>query len=168
MNLIRRIRKKYVSYCLNKKETSPSKRAELYSEFFDKMGDGCTVKSGVIIKEAYNIQLGHNVSIQYNCFISGYGGLTIGNDVSIGNDTKIFTSEHPYDGEIFKKSTLRKCPVEIGNNVIFGSSVIVLGGVKVGNNVMIGAGSVVTKDVPDNSVFAGNPAKLIKKIDYKY
>ncbi|MCR4580916.1 MAG: acyltransferase [Bacilli bacterium] len=56
-------------------------------------------------------------------------------------------------------------PIEIMNNVFIGCNSIILGGVRIGNNVVVGAGSVVTKDVPDNSVVAGNPAKVIKTFD---
>ena len=54
----------------------------------------------------------------------------------------------------------------IGNNVTLGANVVIIGGVKIGNNVTIGAGSVVVKDIPDNSIAVGNPARVIKKIDY--
>lgn len=53
----------------------------------------------------------------------------------------------------------------IGNNVKLGANVIIIGDVHIGNNVIVGAGSVVVKDVPDNSIVAGNPAKIIRKID---
>lgn len=52
----------------------------------------------------------------------------------------------------------------IGNNVSLGANVVIIGGVKIGNNVTIGAGSVVVKDIPDNSVAVGNPAKIIKTL----
>ena len=53
----------------------------------------------------------------------------------------------------------------IGNNVKLGANVNIIGGVHTGNNVVVGAGSFVVKDVPDNSIVAGNPAKIIRKID---
>lgn len=66
----------------------------------------------------------------------------------------------------FKKHIVKK--TIIGNNVFLGAGAIILPGIKVGDNVIIGAGSVVTKDVSDNSVIAGNPAKFISTIeDYK-
>ena len=53
-------------------------------------------------------------------------------------------------------------PITIGDNVWFGGNCIVLSGVTIGNNVVVGAGSVVTKDIPDNAVVAGNPARIIR------
>lgn len=142
------------------------KRTKLYGRFLKKMGQSCKIKGGCIIEYPENICIGDGVSVQYHCFLSGYGGLTIGSDVSLGNHTKIFTSEHPYsgNGRAFKYNELERCPVMIGSNVITGADVIILGGVHIGDNVMIGAGSVVTKDIPSNSVWAGNPAKWIKDI----
>lgn len=129
-------------------------------------GEKCDIKSGVIIDYPENISIGNSVSIQNLCFISGYGGVTIGNDVSLGNNTRIFSSEHPYlnSKQPFKYNELAKCPVVIGNNVITGSGTIILGNVHIGDNVMIGAGAVVTKNIPSNVVVVGNPAKVIKCI----
>jgi UDP-3-O-[3-hydroxymyristoyl] glucosamine N-acyltransferase len=69
----------------------------------------------------------------------------------------IFRKEHP-DLEITK-------PISVGNNVFIGVNTIILPGVHIGNNVVIGASSVVTKDIPDNSVAAGNPARVVKSTD---
>lgn len=142
------------------------RRTLLYRRFLKEMGQSCKIKGGCIIEYPENISMGSGVSLQYHCFLSGYGGLTIGNDVSLGNHTKIFTSEHPYNRSEtpFKYNKLEKHPVTIGNNVITGAGVIILGGVHIGDNVMIGAGSVVTKDIPSNSVWAGNPAQWKKDI----
>lgn len=141
-------------------------RKKVLSCVLKAMGTSFVLKSGVIIEYPEHVSVGNGVSIQNLCFISGYGGIRIGNDVSLGNSTKIFSSEHPYTSKVhpFKYEELEKRPVEIGNNVITGSGVIILGGVHIGDNVMIGAGSVVTKDVPSNVVIAGNPAKVIKNI----
>lgn len=155
----------------NVSNKAAEKRTDLYRKVM-KIGKSCIIKSGCIITQPEKIVIGDGVSIQYNCYLSGKGGITIGNDVSLGNGTKIFTTEHPYksdDGKeknAFKYNKLECMPTVIGNNVITGADVIILAGVRIGDNVMIGAGSVVTKDVPQNSVYAGNPARLIKKIEY--
>ena len=96
--------------------------------------------------EPWIITLGSNVYITTGCqFITHDGG------------TLIFRKDVP-DLEITK-------PITVGNNVYFGNNVVVLPGVKIGNNVVIGSCSVVTKDIPDNTVYAGNPARFIKTID---
>ena len=144
-------------------------RTALYKKII-KMGNHCVIKSGCIITEPENIVMGDGVSVQHNCYLSGYGGLKIGNDVSIGAGTKIFTSKYPCSGykekeKAIKYVPLEESPVVIGNNVIMGANSIILGGVAIGDNVMIGAGSVVTKDIPSNSVYAGDPAKFIRRIE---
>lgn len=140
------------------------KRAGWYRHLMKEIGEDCYMKSGVVIEYPQNVSIGNRVSIQHNCFISGYGNIQIGSDVSIGNDTKIISSEHPYTGTVFRNDKLIPKPVHIGNNVIIGTTAVILGGVRIGDNVMIGAGAIVTKDIPGNGIYAGNPAKLIKEI----
>ena len=104
--------------------------------------------------------IGINASIGPNC--------KIGNYVMMGPNCSIYTINHKY-----QKSDIPFCfqgnskvkPVVIGSNVWIGANVIILPGVTIGNNVVIGAGSVVTKDVGDDFIVGGNPAKIIKKID---
>ncbi len=85
-----------------------------------------------------------------------------GDNVLIGPNCGFYTAEHPLDAETRNKGFEYARPIIIGNNVWIGGSVTILSGVTIGNNVVIGAGAVVTKDVPDNCVIAGVPAKVIK------
>ncbi|MEX0621770.1 MAG: acyltransferase [Candidatus Woykebacteria bacterium] len=129
------------------------------------MGRSVIVGPATFVTEPENIEIGNNVSIQQFCLISGYGGVKIGNDVSIAVGTKIFSSTHPYDnpGAKIREGKLIKKAVKIGDDVWIGANVIILPGVKIGSGVVVGAGSVVTKDLDDNCVYAGVPAKLIKR-----
>ncbi|OHA07303.1 MAG: hypothetical protein A2934_00435 [Candidatus Sungbacteria bacterium RIFCSPLOWO2_01_FULL_47_10] len=139
-------------------------RRLLYKQVLKRVGISLFVSPGVFLNEPENMVIGDNVSIQHFCFISAYGGVKIGSDVSIAMGTKIFSSSHPYsDPEIkIKYGKLIRNPVEIGNNVWLGAGVIITGGMRVGSGVVVGAGSVVTKDLKDDGVYAGVPAKFIK------
>ncbi|WP_461533204.1 DapH/DapD/GlmU-related protein [Sinomicrobium sp.] len=107
------------------------------------------------------IEVGNNFYANSGCHF--LGEITFGDDVMIGPKTIIWGRDHgmaidmPMYGQEHKKA-----PVVIGNDVWIGAGVIILKGVTLGNGVVIGAGSVVTKDVPDNAVAMGNPARVIK------
>lgn len=88
--------------------------------------------------------------------------ITIGDNVTLA--PRVHVLAHDTSTYVFFGKT-RAANVSIGNNVFVGASTIILPGVHIGNRVIIGAGSIVTKDIPDNSVAAGNPAKVICPID---
>ena len=89
--------------------------------------------------------------------------MTIGDDCFIGPSVSIYTACHSTD-PVERNTRLEwACPVKIGDNVWIGGNVTILPGVTIGNNVTIGAGSVVTRDVPDNVVAAGNPCRVIRE-----
>lgn len=108
------------------------------------------------------VRIGNNVAIYDTIMDPLYPELiSIGDNVTVTHAV-ILTHD---DSSILWHERRRAAPVTIGNNVFIGWSALILPGVMVGNNCIIGAGSVVTKDVPDNSVVAGNPARFIKSID---
>lgn len=109
-----------------------------------------------------NIRVGRRVFINFGCTFMDRGGITIGDDVFIAPHVQLITENHGLAPDRRRYVTSR--PIVIGNNVWIGAGAIILPGVKVGDNAVIGAGSVVTKDVEENTVVAGNPAKPIKTI----
>ncbi len=107
-----------------------------------------------------NIRIGKNVFINLGCTFMDRGGITIGDNAFIAPHVSLITENHGLATD--KRRTLVSKPIVIGDNVWIGANATVLQGVTIGDNAVIGAGSVVTKDVPENSVAAGNPAKIIK------
>lgn len=144
------------------------------------IGNDCVIKSHVKIK-ANNISIGHNCIISEDSYITGDDNfflgnksfvgkkvrinvsknVTIGEDVGVGENTTIWT--HGYFPPADEGYPVTYSSVSIGDGTWVSTNIIILPGVKIGKNVIIGAGSVVTKNVDDESLIAGNPAKFLKK-----
>ena len=112
----------------------------------------------------YNIKFGKNFYANHNLTILDVNRVTFGNNVMCGPNVQIFTAGHPLDASERISGLEYGKPIVIGDNVWIGGGVIILPNITIGKNVVIAAGSVVTKNVPDNVVVGGNPAKIIKKI----
>lgn len=111
-----------------------------------------------------NISVGENFFANFNLTILDEALVTIGDNVFIGPNVSIYTACHPLEPEARNTCVEWAEPVTIGNSVWIGGSATILPGVTIGDNCVIGAGSVVTKDVESNTVVAGNPARVIKRI----
>ena len=111
------------------------------------------------------IQMGKNVFINHACTFLDMGGITIENDVQIGPKVNLITENHPLD-PANRKALICK-PIVIKRNAWIGAAVTILPGVTIGENAVVAAGAVVSKDVPDNVIVGGVPAKIIKPIENK-
>ena len=110
-----------------------------------------------------DLSIGDNSGIGISCEV--YGKVTVQNDVMMGPEVVIYTSGHKFDRldiPIWQQGSTAEQPVIIGNDVWIGRRVMIMPGVHIGNGVVIAAGAVVTKDVPDNVVVGGVPARVIK------
>ena len=139
-------------------------RKELIKKIIGKTGNKFWLEQPFICDYGYNIEIGENFYSNHNLTILDCAKVTFGDNVFIAPNVSFYTAEHPIDYETRNKGLEYAKPITVGNNVWIGGGVNVLSDVKIGNNVVIGAGSVVTKDVPDNVVVAGNPARVIKEI----
>ena len=110
-----------------------------------------------------NIHIGKNVFINSDCKFQDQGGIFIGDDVLIGHNVVLATLNH--DENPKKRANLCPAPIHIGEKVWIGSNATILPGIKIGDGAIIGAGAVVTKNVEENTVVGGIPAKVIKKIN---
>lgn len=131
--------------------TSNKKRYKICAFFHDiKFGKNVRI-TGIPrwASESYLIEIGNNVTITQNVVFHTHDG-----------GVHLFRKEHP-GMNVFGK-------IRIGNNVFIGSNVIIMPNVTIGNNVVVGSGSIVTKDISDNLVVAGTPARPIKEIDQYY
>ena len=111
------------------------------------------------------IRMGKNVFVNYNVTMLDGGAITIGDNCLIGPNCQLYTPQHPMDHVMRRRSVETAYPITIGEDTWLGGGVIVCPGVTIGKRCVIGAGSVVTKDIPDDCLAVGNPAKVIRKLN---
>ncbi|WP_026887002.1 sugar O-acetyltransferase [Clostridium beijerinckii] len=163
---------KYNSLSYDGKE----EKREILGSLFGRIGSNISVGSPFICDYGRNIYMGNNVSVNMNCTFVDCNKITIGNNVLIASNVQIYTATHPIEledrlvenwdpetGEYFCNTYALS--ITIGDGCWIGGGVIILPGVSIGNGSVIGAGSVVTKDIPENRVAAGNPCRVIRKIN---
>lgn len=112
-----------------------------------------------------NVFIGNNFTGNFNLTILDIREVYIGDNVMIGPNTLITSVGHPLSPMARRGHMAIAKPVHIGNDVWIGGNVTILPGVTIGNNVVVAAGAVVNRDVPDNCLVGGVPARLIKEIE---
>ena len=154
----------HLAYQFNQQAPFDENNHNLLNQIFGKEIDASTtILPPFYIDYGKNVVLGKRVWIQQGCTFFDRGGITIGDDVFIAPKVNLITLNHimnPYE----RSTTIAK-PIKIGNRVWIGIAATILPGVTIGDNAIVAAGAVVTKDVPANTVVAGNPAKIIKRIE---
>lgn len=111
-----------------------------------------------------NIFLGENFYANFECIMLDIAPIRIGENVMFGPRVSLYTAGHPLDPTIRNSGLEFGKPITIGDNVWIGGDTVVNPGVTIGDNVVIGSGSVVTKDIPANTVAAGNPCRVLKAV----
>ncbi len=136
-------------------------RARCARVYIRSCGENVNIEPNATFNHA--LRIGDNSGIGENSEL--YGDITIGRDVMMGTNCIIYTRNHKFnrtDIPMSQQGFGEVKPVVIGDDVWIGGRVTILPGVNVGNGAIIGAASVVTKDVPDYAIVAGNPAKIIR------
>ena len=136
-------------------------------EILGKTGKNCIIKQPFFCTYGYNISVGEDFFLNVDCKLLDSGKITIGDHVFIAPNVCIITEEHAMDVKQRLDGLEYARPVTIGDNVWICAGALILPGVTIGANSIIGAGSVVTKDIPENSLAVGNPCKVIRNISQK-
>lgn len=140
----------------------PNEITEILGTILDKKVQDVTVFTPLYINYGKHIRIGLNVFINFDCTFLALGGITIEDDVLIGPKVSLITENHPLDPKE-RKGLIGK-PIHIKKNAWIGANATILPGVTIGENAVVAAGAVVSKDVPDNTIVGGIPAKFIKNV----
>lgn len=158
-----RVRARDLCQLLNAtREADTEERRRILAELVASGGDTVWMQPPFYCDYGSNLHLGAKVFFNFNCVVLDVCKVTIGSYTLFGPGVHIYAATHPMNAELRRKVELGK-PVTIGDDVWVGGGTLIMPGVTIGSRVVIGAGSVVTKDIPDDVVAAGNPCRVIRK-----
>ena len=115
----------------------------------------------------YNLYVGRNTFFNYNCVVLDVCRVTIGAHVLVGPAAQIYTATHPMSADRRRAGLEYGKSVSIGDDCWIGGGAIICPGVRIGSGSVIGAGAVVTQDVPDGVLVAGNPARVTRRLVHR-
>ena len=126
--------------------------------------DGAFINPPFYCDYGTNIEVGKNFFANYNCTILDVAKVRVGDNCQMAPNVAVYTAGHPIHPAARNSGYEYGKEVVIGDNVWIGGNTVICPGVHIGDNVVVGAGSVVTKDIPDWSIAAGNPCRVIRRI----
>ena len=139
-------------------------RDRLLRKLFGKVGKGLCIVPSFFCDYGSNIEFGDNVFINTGCVILDEAKVTFGDDVFVAPQCGFYTAGHPLDKDLRRKKLEYSLPITIGDDVWIGGMVSVMPGVAIGSGSVIGGGAVVTRDIPEGVLAAGNPCRIIRKL----
>src|SRR5438067_3213576 len=140
-------------------------RMRLLRELFGAVGGGADIQQRFHCDYGYNIRLGRNCFINYNCVFLDCAPIEIGDDLQMAPAVQLYAAYHPLDRQTRVVEGLEYAkPIRIGNGVWIGGGAIVLPGVTIGDGCVIGAGSIVTRDLPPDTLALRNPAHIVRSL----
>ena len=141
------------------------RRQRLMKKMFAAIGENCYIEPPFHSNwGASHVHFGKGVYANFNLTLVDDTDIYVGDYTLFGPNVTLCTAAHPLHPDVRKEGLQYNKPIHIGSHCWFGSNVIVLPGVTIGNNVVVGAGSLVTKDIPDNALAYGSPARKIRDI----
>lgn len=164
---LKRDRERAHELCYTYNQLAPSEKSrkkDILKKLFN-TEKNCYIEPNFRCDYGYNISFGKNFYMNFDCVILDVNKVTIGNNVMIAPKVQIYTATHPLNPQRRNSGRELGYPIVIGDNVWIGGGAIICPGVTIGDNAVIAAGAVVTKDVEENVLVGGNPAKFIKSIE---
>ncbi len=146
------------------KPSQVQERRDFLAKIFGKIGKNCNILPPFKCDYGFRIEVGENFFANYNFIVLDGNYCRFGNNVWIAPNVSILAAGHPLYAPDRIAGYEYAFPVTVGNNVWIGGSCTIIGGVTIGDNAVIAAGSVVIRDVPPDTLVAGNPARVIRKI----
>ncbi len=146
------------------KPSQVKERRDFLAGIFGKIGEKCNILPPFRCDYGFHIEVGENFFANYNFIVLDGNYVRIGDNVWIAPNVGIYAAGHPLDVEDRIAGEEYAFPVTIEDNVWIGGSVSIIGGVTIGRNSVVAAGSVVIRDVPPDTLVAGNPARVVRKI----
>ena len=137
--------------------------AELIHRIFPTMGENSRVGTPLTAVRPHRVSIGKNVVVMPGGLMMSAGGITIDDGAMIAANVQLISNNH----DLYERQVITCKPVHIGKNAWIGAGATILPRVTVGDNAVVGAASVVTKDVAQATIVAGNPARFIKAIPPK-
>ena len=128
--------------------------------FLNNIGENSRMMPPMTVVRGNNVRIGKNVVVMNNSLFMAAGGITIEDDVLVAANVQLISNNH----DLYDHQVLTCKPVLLKRNCWIGAGATILPGITVGENAVVAAGAVVTKDVEDNTVVGGNPAKIIKRL----
>jgi maltose O-acetyltransferase len=145
------------------RDSQPDERRRILRELFGSGGDSVWMQPPFHCDYGANIYLGTRVFFNFNCVVLDVCAVHIGDYTLFGPGVQILTPLHPMDAQERRAKEYGK-PIHIGSDVWVGGGALILAGVTIGSRSVIGAGSVVTRDIPDGMLAAGNPCRVIRPL----
>ena len=142
------------------------KRAEMLKEMFAEIGEGCYIEPPLHSNwGGHHVHFGNGIYANFNLTLVDDTHIYVGDHTMFGPNVTVATAGHPILPEMREKGYQYNAPVHIGRNCWIGAGAVIVPGITIGDNVVVGAGSIVTKNLPDNVVAAGNPCKVLREVN---
>jgi maltose O-acetyltransferase len=164
--VLARRRARHLTKALNEsRDDEQEHREQIITELFGSIGDGIWIEPPFYCDYGTNIHLGSAVFFNFNCIILDPARVDIGDNVLVGPAVQIYTATHTMDHETRRAGLELARSVRIGSDVWIGGGAIINPGVTIGSRTVIGSGSVVTREIPADVFAAGNPCRVIRKLE---